>query len=283
MSYKGQISYLDFDMYSKRISFYYKHKERLGSTFGFILTVSYIIISIILFILYFIDAIVRSKVDASNSIIYPNEILSIDLNNDLFYLAFGLEHPTKLTRFIDEGIYYPEVLFIKKVKVNGEFIKESETLLNVERCNISKFGSNFQHLFYENELNNSYCIKDINLTLIGGFKYQKMTIIKINIYPCVNNSKNNNHCKPQNIIDEYLSSTYFSFATKDIGINPFNYSFPIVPTIQDLYTALDKNIFKEYIMYFGIAEIDTDKGLFSTNILKEKYIKYIRDFHSFFF
>ena len=280
---KPQLSYLDFDIYSKRISFYYKNKEKLGSTFGFILTVSYAIISFVLFILYFIETIIREKVDASNSIIYPNEILSIDINNDLFYLAFGLEHPTKLTRFIDEGIYYPEVLYIEKVKVKGEFIKESETLLNVERCNITKFGSNFQNLFYGNEVNNSYCIKDINLTLTGGFKYQKMSIIKINIYPCVNNSKNNNHCKPQNIIDKYLSSTYFSFATKDIGFNPFNYSFPIIPIIQDLYTVIDKNIFKEYIMYFGIAEIDTDKGLFSTNILKQKYIKYIRDFHSFFF
>ena len=275
-----KISCLDYDIYSRKISFYYKNKERLGSTFGFILTISYAIISLIFFLIYFIKTIARQEVDVSNSIIYPQDILSVDINNDLFYLAFGLEHPTKLIRYIDEGIYYPEVLYIEKVKENGEFIKKSETLLSVEKCNISKFGDNYQNLFDENEINNSYCIKDMNLTLKGGFKYKQMSIIKINIYPCANSTKNN-QCKPQDIIDKYLTSAYFSYATKDIGFNPFNYSFPIVPTIQDLYTSIDKNMFKEYIIYYGIAEIDTDKGLFSTNIAKEKYFKYVRDFHSF--
>ena len=283
MSPDGKFSYLDFDIYSRRISFFYKNKERMGSTFGFILTSLYAVISIILFLLYFIQTIMREEVSADFSTIYPTEISSISINSDIFYLAFGLEHPTKLIRYIDEGIYYPEVLFIEKVKENGEFIVKSETLLNTERCNIEKFGKDYQHLFDGNELNNSYCLKDFNLTLIGGFKYKKMSIIKINIYPCVNNTKNKNHYKPQDIIDKYLTSTYISFIAKDIGFNPFNYSFPIVPIIQDLYSSIDKSIFKEYIMYFGISQINTDKGLFSTNIKKETFIKYIRDFHSFFF
>ena len=280
---KEKFNYLDFDIYSKRISFFYKNKEKLGSTFGFILTVLYAIISMILFFLYFFQTIMREEVSVSNSIIYPSEISSVNINNDIFYLAFGLEHPTKLTRFIDEGIYYPEVLFIEKIKENGEFIIKSETLLDIERCNEEKFGKEYQHYFTENELNNSYCLKDFNLTLLGGLKYNQMSIIKINIYPCVNNTKNNKFCKPQDVIDKYLTSTYFSFLAKDIGFNPFNYSFPIVPIIQDLYTSIDKSYLKEYIMYFGIAQISTDNGLFTTSIKTENYIKYIRDFHSWSF
>ena len=272
MSYKGQISYLDFDMYSKRISFYYKHKERLGSTFGFILTVSYTIISIILFILYFIDAIVRSKVDASNSIIYPNEILSIDLNNDLFYLAFGLENPIKLKRYIDETIYYPEVLYIEKIKRNGELIEISRKKLNIERCNIEKLGNKYKQLFDNEDLDNSYCLDSFNLTLMGSNRYEKMSYITINIYPCVNNSENSNHCKPQNIIDTYLTSAYFSILAKDIGLNPFNYSTPTVPIIQELSTSIDKSIKKEYFIFFGITKIDTDIGLFSNIYIRMKYI-----------
>ena len=277
---KEEFTFLDFDIYSRRISFFYKNKERIGSTFGFILTVTYAIISIILFLVYFIQTMTRTDVEVSNSIIYPEDILSVDLDNDIFDLAFGLEHPTKLTRYIDEGIYYPEVFFIEKVKENGEFIKKSETVLSIERCNIKKFGENYQNLFDGNELNNSYCIKDLNLTLKGGFKHKQMSLIKINIYPCVNNSKNNNQCKPQDIIDKYLTSAYFTVTMKDIGFNPYNYSFPIIPSIQDLYTSIDKNMFNEYIIYYGIAEIHTDKGLFLPNILKQKYIKYSRDFHS---
>jgi hypothetical protein len=36
-------------------------------------------------------------------------------------------------------------------------------------------------------------------------------------------------------------------------------------------------------MYFGITEIDTDIGIFSNKIKREIYLKYINDFHSFFF
>ena len=150
-----KFNYLDFDIYSRRISFFYKNKEKLGSTFGFILTVLYAIISMILFFIYFFKTIMREEVSASNSIIYPSEISSIKINSDIFYLAFGLEHPTRLTRFIDEGIYYPEVLYIEKMKENGEFITKSETKLHIEKCNKVKFGKDYQHLFEANELNNS--------------------------------------------------------------------------------------------------------------------------------
>ena len=278
-----KLNYLDFDIYSRRISFFYKNKEKMGSSFGFILTILYAIISIILFLIYFIKTIKRDEVSTSISTIYPSDIPSINLNNNIFYLAFGLEIPNKLNRFIDETIYYPKVSYIERIKENGVFITKSEKHLDFERCDGENFGKNYQHLFEKDEFNNSYCLKDFNLSLIGGFKYNKMSYIRINIYPCVNNTKNNNHCKPQDIIDKYLTATYFSGTAKDIGFNPFNYSFPIVPTLQDLYTSIDKSFYKEYIMYFGLAEINTDKGFISTNINKENYIKYIKNYESFFF
>ena len=281
--FSSKFSYLDFDIYSRRLSFFYKNKEKLGSTFGFILTALYIIISFILFLVYFINTIRRKEVTAADSTIYPIEIPSIEINNNLFYLAFGLEHPTKLNRYIDERIYYPKVFFIEKIKVNGEFEISSTTFLKVERCNINKFGDEYKEVFGNKDLNNSYCLQDLNVTLEGGYKYDKMSLIKINIYPCKNSSENNNHCKPKDIIDEYLTSTYFSILAKDIGLNPFNYSFPVVTIFQDLYTTIDKSLLKEFIIYFGINEIDTDIGLFSNIIKKEIYLKYMKDFHSFFF
>ena len=277
-----KLNYLDFDIYSRRISFFYKNKEKMGSSFGFILTILYAIISIILFLIYFIKTIKRDEVSTSIFTIYPSDIPSVNLNNNIFYLAFGLEIPNKLNRFIDETIYYPKVSYIERIKENGVFITKSEKLLDFERCDGENFGKNYQHLFEKDEFNNSYCLKDFNLSLIGGFKYNKMSYIRINIYPCVNNTKNNNHCKPQDIIDKYLTATYFSGTAKDIGFNPFNYSFPIVPTLQDLYTSIDKSFYKEYIMYFGLAEINTDKGFISTNINKENYIKYIKNYETFF-
>ena len=277
-----KFGYLDFDIYSRRISFYYKHKEKLGSTFGFILTVLYAIVSIILFLIYFIKTIKREEMSISDSSMYPSEIPSIELNNDLFYFGFGLEYPNNLSIYIDETIYYPEVLYIERKKQNGEF-KQVQTNLNVERCDKIKFGQNYQKLFEKDELNNSYCVSDLNLTLLGSSKYENMSIIKINIYPCVNNSENKNHCKPKKVIDEYLSSTYFSVFTKDIGLNPFNYFSPTLPIIQNLHTSISKSIKKDYILFFGITQIITDIGLFSSSYKKENYLRYIKYYDNFIF
>ena len=283
MFQKEKLNFLDFDIYSRRISFYYKHKEKFGTTLGFILTILYIILSLIIFTIYFVRTIKRQDVTVSISSIYPTEIPSIEINSDIFYISFGLEHSNKLSKFIDESIYYPEVLYIELIKEKGEYIKKSEQILNIERCDIEKFGVNYQHLLENDNLYNSYCLKDVNMTLKGSFQFNEMSYIKINIYPCANSTDNNNHCKPQNIINDYLQSAYFSLRIKDIGFSPFNYSFPTLPIIRYFNTALSKSIFKEYIMYFGIAEINTDVGLLFNKIKKETFLKYTRDFHTFYF
>ena len=280
---KDKINYLDFDIYSRRISFFYKNKEKFGSSFGFVLTVMYIVLSIIIFLIYFIRTLKRVEVTASDSTIYPTDIPSIDINNNLFYIAFGLEDPVKLTRIINETIYYPEVIFVEKIKENGEFITKSETVLEIEKCSNIKFGEEYQVLLERHQINNSYCIKELNLKLEGGPSHVKMSYIKINIYPCVNSTQNSNHCQSQEIIDKYLTSAYFSILAKDIGLNPLNFKVPIIPLLQYLYTPIDKSILKEYIIYFGITEINTDIGLFFNSIKKETYLKYVKDLHSIFF
>ena len=280
---KEKINFLDFDIFSRRISFYYRNKEKFGSLFGFILTMLYIVISLIIFLIYLVKTLKREEVTSSDSSIYTNEIPSININKELFYFSFGLDDPTKYESFIDESIYYPEVFYIEEIRKNGQFIKQSETLLDIEKCNYTKFGKQYEQLLDKEELNNSYCLKDLNLTLKGGLNYNFLSYIKINIYPCINNSENNNHCKPKDIIDKYLTSTYFSFLSKDIGFNPFNYSFPVIPILQYLYTGIDKSILKEYLIYYGVTEINTEVGLFFDKIKKETYLKYIKDLHSFVF
>ena len=275
--------FLDFDIYSRRISFYYKGKEKFGTTFGFILTITYIVLSLIIFLIHFVKTIKREEVTASILSVYPTEIPSIKINNDLFYISFGLEQSNKLSKFIDETIYYPEVLYIEQIKENGEYKITSEQILNIERCNIEKFGENYQQLLENEKLNDSYCLQDINITLKGDFQFNEMSYLKINIYPCINSTNNNYKCKPQNVIDEYLELSYFSILIKDIGFNPFNFSYPTKPIIQYFNTEISRSIFKEYIMYFGIVEIDTDIGLFTNNIKTENYLKYIKDFHSISF
>ena len=194
-----------------------------------------------------------------------------------------MENPGLLTRYIDERIYHPKVTYIKKEKINGVEITKEAISLDLERCNVKKFGDNYQTQFTPGELNNSYCLKDFNLTLVGGSKYNQSSYIQITIHPCVNNSENNNNCKSQNIIDSYLTSGYFYILMKDIGLNPLNYSFPVVQTIQNIKTNVDITMCRESFIYLGITEIDTDEGLVINSIRKEHYLQFRQYAQSFYF
>lgn len=278
-----KINIFDFDIYARRISFFFNGKEKIGSLFGLALTFLYIIILIILFIIYFLRVINRKDVKTDESTVYAHGIPSININQNLFYFAFGLEDPKSLNRYIDETIYYPLIYVINMEKENGSFVTKEKIIINTERRNVEKFGENYKNLFSKNELNNSYCLQDYNFTLAGGFKYDIFSYIRIKIFPCINTTENNFHCKPQSIIDSYLSSTYFSMVIKDIGLNPLNYTFPIIPTIQNLYDTLDKSFYRDFLIYMGITEVQTDIGLFTNNIKKNTYLQFRNLYSTFFF
>ena len=278
--------FLNFDIYAKRASFFYKNQERIGSYFGLFLTVLYILASLILLCYYLISTIKRREIKVYDSTLYAQEMPIIHLDKSNFNFAFGLEDPISLNRYVDETIYTAEVALIDKVKIDGQLVNSNVTILPIEKCKSEEdFGKNYKHLFLEGELSNSYCLKNFNynLTLVGGFKYEKMSYIRIKIFPCKNNTDNKNHCKSQNELKDKMTSSYFSILLKDIGLNPSNYSFPTIPTLQDLYTTVDRRLYKNYILNFGLTEVQTDVGLVDEQIKKEKYIQFRKEVQTFSF
>ena len=277
--------YLNFDIYARSPNFYFKKHDKIDTCFGTLLTLVYIIVSLTLFIYQSIITIQRKNFKVYDSTIYGQEMPFIDLNSNILYFAFGLEDPRTMSRFIDDSIYVPKIVFVDKAKINDELVTVYQQNLEFEKCNVINFGENYQHLFLEDELNNSYCLKkfDQNLTLAGGYKYERFSYIRIRIYPCVNSTENNFSCKSQEEIDRFMSSGYFSIILKDIGLNPSNYSIPVLPTLQDLYTTIDKRIYKNYILNLGVTEIHTDIGLFQESIKKQKYLQFRKGMETFTF
>jgi len=278
-----KFSFIYYDIYSKRIGFFYNNHDKIGSYFGLFLTALYILITLILFLFLLIRTIQRKEMKVYDSTIYSKEIPIININTSLIYFAFGLEDPITSNRFVDETIYNVKIAYFDRIKINGEFQTIDRKDLEYEYCKEENFGENYKHLFIQGELNNSYCLKDYNLTLAGGYKYNRMSYFRIRLYPCINSTNNTNHCKPQSEIDRYFKGGYFSVLSKDIGLNPSNYSFPILPILKDLYTTIDKNIYRDYILYYGITEIQTDTGLFLENVENTRYLDFRKESHSFNF
>ena len=98
----------------------------------------------------------------------------------------------------------------------------------------------------------------------------------------MNSTENNNHCKSKEIIDSHISGTFFSLLAKDIGLDPSNFSDPIIPTLQSLHTTIDKTFFRDFVLYFGITQVQTDVGLFKEKIIKKNYMNFIKTTQAFY-
>ena len=276
-------NFVNCDIYSKQIGFFFNNRDKIGTNFGFFLTIIYIFISSFFFIFYLVDTVKRTNLNVYDFTTYSQDIPSASINPNTLYFAFGLEDPKASNRFIDETIYIPKLLFFDREKINGEFITTNRIELESEPCKEEKFGEEYKNLFTPGELNNSYCLKDFNLSLVGGYKFNKFSYLRIRIYPCINSTENDYHCKPQDIIDNYIKGGYFSMLTKDVGLNPSNTSFPVIYTLQDLYTTIDKSMYRDFIIYYGITEIRSDMGLLFENLETKKYLQFRKEVQSFFF
>ena len=277
-----QNKFADYNIYSRRIGLYFNNKEKISTCFGLILTSIYILSSIALFIFYMVNIVRREQINYYDTKVYSQDIPIFEVNQNIIYFSFGWEDKSA-NRFVDETIYFPKILYFNRTKVNGDFQNTERRELEYEICNVDNFGEEYKNLFIKDELNNSYCLKNYNLTLTGGNKYDRMSYFRIKLYPCLNNSENNNHCKPQEIIDQYLKGVYFSIIIKDFGLNPTNYSFPILPKLQYLFTTIDKQIFRDFILYYGINEIQTDVGLLYEDVKIKKYLQFRKEISSFYF
>ena len=202
----------------------------------------------------------------------------------------------RIDRGEDEKMQLYRVIIMKHVKDDfktqcqgklripcREYNEEELSKKPMEEKEIEKFGEKYQSLLVEGELNNSYCISNINLTISRGSKLDRLSYIKVGIYPCVNNTENNNHCKSREVIDQHISGTFLTLLVKDIGLDPSNYSDPVIPIFKEIRTTLDKSFFRDLILYFGITEIQTDEGLLTENIHKENYINFIKSHQNIYY
>ena len=123
----------------------------------------------------------RVNVRVYDSLVYSKDkIPHIRINPNLINFAFGLELPETNTRFIDESIYSPKIYFYNKTKINGEYKITEKRELEYEICQKESFGVDFKNILDETEFNNSYYLKDNNISLFGGYNYNRISYITIN-------------------------------------------------------------------------------------------------------
>ena len=252
----------EIDFFGKSPEFYINGKPKKISYIGRIFTFIFIIIYIIIFVYKLYRMFRRVDITFYDSYSYADKIPSIQITNENFYLIFTLSD-SDYQPFIDETIYHPIAYFI------DEEIEE----IQLERCNLEKIGSKYRSFFNGYQLDNYYCLKNVNYT----FKSYSNSI-KIKLFPCKNNTENNNHCKPKEIIDEYLNGRDFTVYFEDILITPLKYNSPVKESINQVFTTIYKTFGQYVYLEMELVNIETLTNIigfeFLSNPKFEEFIKY---------
>ena len=122
-----------------------------------------------------------------------------------------------------------------------------------------------------------YCPKVMDVMLQGHTTYDIYSYFYVGFYPCVNTTTKN-ICKPAEVIDKYLKTTYVSFKMQDIELTPQMYATPVQLRGKEVNSPASKNLFQNINAYFQIVELETDNDIVGfeglNNIQKKKYLKY---------
>ena len=246
----------DIDLFSKEPNLYYKGKSQKNTIIGLIFT----IIHILLFISYLIYKLIRmfkrKDVVFYDSYAYDKEIPSINLTKENFNGAFTVGG------LIDETLYYIKAYYIKEV--NNIKIEEEE--LEIEICNIEKFGTKYKELFKEEPLKESYCLKNVNQTLEGYSYLARFSYFNLQIYPCINQTKDGRPCKDYNTIYNFFKENFVEFKMQDNLLTPENYKSPVKPFKKDITCPIFLQIYQKTYSYIQIVRVETNEDITGLNL-----------------
>jgi hypothetical protein len=270
----------DIDLFSKSPDLYYKGKPQKSTIFGRILTISYAIIYAAFFIYKIIRMALKIDVSFIETQTWTGEIPSLKLNNNHFYGGFALLNPLLMKPFIDESIYYVEATFVtgKKKDSQSDFEWDYKPL-EVEPCQLEKFGEDFRELF-KGKLDGLYCLKDVDVTIQGHTTLDAYSYFYVEFFPCVNGKRNRNNCADINIVKAILDRTGLMVKMEDIELTPQNYKNPIQVRTRELTAPVMDSLYNNIQAYFHIIDIKTDNDIIGlgfdglSNKIQEKHFKY---------
>jgi len=63
------------------------------------------------------------------------------------------------------------------------------------------------------------------------------------------------------MIDDTLEDGHFSIQLKNIELNPNNYTYPILPTLQEFNSSISKYFYKSIIFLYKITKVESNSGM----------------------
>ena len=260
----------EFDLFGKEPEFFYKGKAQRTSWFGRIFSVFYIVLYVAFVIYKLVRMIEKVDIDFYETYAFSG-IPTIKLNNNLFYGGFTIGG------IIDETIYFPVVQHYVEKTVNGERLSEY-TNVPLTHCTLDKFGSRFQHLFADKNLDNLYCMKEVDDYLTGYSNLDEFSYYYIAIMPCIGYNPNMEACQDIANVTKFFQQTYLEFKLQDVVMTPKDYDEPSIPRNMDITGPVFSFLYQSIYTYLQIVNLETDQDWLGfeglSDIKKEQFLRY---------
>ena len=169
----------------------------------------------------------------------PHNIKKKKKNQDLTYFQFSMKN-----------FYYNS---------SGNLIDVDEK--NLRLCLETDFF-NKKEEFKELGLKSAFCPEKGNFSLEGYWDEKITRYVQILVFPCKNDTKNNNFCKSLEEIHLFFQNKFFSIYYSDTITNVNNYENPIQGTFKTIYFPLDSHTSKNMHMEFKKVHLVSDDGIF---------------------
>ena len=264
----------EMDMFGKTPEFYFQGRPKKVTTIGVIFTFIYIALYIVYFIYKLVKMIQRVEVTYYDTYAFTGETPSIQLTSDNFYGGFGLLDPNG-SPFVNEQIYYATAIHWQGIKTDGVW-EWVPTNLPLEKCKLEKFGSKCQDIFKSKDLENMYCLENVDVSLAGYATSDIYSYFVVNLYPCVGQTSDGLPCLNEYVV-ALLTKNNFQFQMQDIELTPQDYKNPVQVREKDISGPVYSDLYQKIYAYLQITQIETDEDIIGfglDDVKNEKYLKY---------
>ena len=265
--------WLEFDLFAKEPELYYKGKSQRTSVFGKIFTYFYTLLYVGFFIYKIVRMLEKSDITFFETYAYSG-VPSIKLNNHLFYGGFSLGG------IIEETIYFPVALFYEGHREGGVMVwDEPYKQLELEKCQLEKFGKEFQEIFKDKDLSNKYCVKNVEeITLEGYSHLESFKYVSVYFYPCIGYTPDGRKCQDTSILEQFFQQNTVNFIIQDIELTPHIYDHPSQPKEKDINGPVFKTLYQQILTYMQIVILETDQDVVGfeglSDIDTKQFLKY---------
>lgn len=234
-----------FDIFKIPIFFYYEGHTRASTKLGIFF--SFMIFSFLIFQFIHCEFFAKHL---------PLVITQSMKNSDSSKISFNKNSPLLMT--VTDPITSLTIIDPTIFTINAQYSKQKNTIITeIHACNTDEINYNESSLS-SLKMTNVFCFIDPQFSLETSKDENSFDFLQISLDPCQNSSENNNSCKSQEEINNFLGGKVFTFGYGSVELDATEYLNPLKAIPDPPMIYIDNLLSKTNVILLKKIEVLTD-------------------------